>query len=320
VNYSKLKKITNSKNAVVEKKPSFTLPSFGAKNGTPLTKAAVKKATIKKQPSTKKAAAKVKKTVTKKPLFAKKAAVKVVKAKPVPKKTATKKPLFAKKADVKGSKAKAAPVSKKAKNITTTKSPALKVEFPKLGNVKAPELPGIPSLPELPSLSLPSVSSPVGIAGFAMGTLSPLFAFEAKVQAGVLVNIVDFLGVPFRVYPDEIRSATKKRVSSSKPVMYTYGLSPFSGEAKKVLDQYDVEIIELGAEWFLLGPGASEQRLALADNSPNLQTSLPHLFVNGESLGGLSTGGRDNAGILGLEKSGDLEKLLKKKVRAKNAK
>lgn len=160
---------------------------------------------------------------------------------------------------------------------------------------------------------LKDIPSPVGLAGTAMGTFAPLFALEAKIQAGVLTGVVDVLGAPFRVYPDEIREQIKKRISSKKPVLYTYALSPFSVEAKNVLENYDVEIIQLGAEWFLLGPGASEKRVALSENSPNEQTSLPHLFFKGESLGGLATGGRNNSGILGLLKSGELDKLLPKK-------
>jgi len=55
----------------------------------------------------------------------------------------------------------------------------------------------------------------------------------------------------------------------------------------------------------------------LSENSSNEQTSLPHLFYKGESLGGLSTGGRNNSGITGLLKSGDLNKLLPKKKAGK---
>eukprot|EP00588_Corethron_pennatum_P010599 CAMPEP_0194274406 /NCGR_PEP_ID=MMETSP0169-20130528/7485_1 /TAXON_ID=218684 /ORGANISM="Corethron pennatum, Strain L29A3" /LENGTH=331 /DNA_ID=CAMNT_0039017585 /DNA_START=266 /DNA_END=1261 /DNA_ORIENTATION=+ len=237
------------------------------------------------------------------------------------KKAATKK-----KPPAKNVKAKASPASKKNKDIIASNSPAIKVKLPKLGNVQAPDSTApeqraerrrrrrrrnlrriVPTLSELPG------SSPVSIAGLAMESLSPLFAIEAKIQAGVLVTVVDFLGAPLRVYPDEIRAETKRRVKSPKPVLYTYGLSPFSGEAKKILEDYDVEIIEVGPEWFLLGPGGSEKRIALSENSPDLQTSLPHFFIKGESLGGLSTGGRNNQGIVGLKRSGELEKLLKKK-------
>merc|ERR1712129_170351 len=86
---------------------------------------------------------------------------------------------------------------------------------------------------------------------------------------------------------------------------------------RKILEGYDVEVVEVGPEWFLLGPGGSEKRLALAENSPNVQTSLPHLFLKGESLGGLSTGGRNNEGIIGLQRKGELDKLFKKVVEKK---
>jgi len=174
--------------------------------------------------------------------------------------------------------------------------------------VKIPEL----KVPELSDLSI-EIPTAVGIAGTGMQLLKPLFTVEAKVQAGALVTVVDILGTPFRVYPDEIRAQAKKRVSSPKPILYTYTLSPFSQEAKKVLKPYDVEVVDVGPEWFLLGPEKSELRLALAENSEGYQTSLPHLFVKGESLGGLSTGGRNNAGILGLKSSGALDTLLKKR-------
>jgi len=156
------------------------------------------------------------------------------------------------------------------------------------------------------------LSGPVGAAGKAMGLLSGLFKLEAKIQAGVGVFAVDIIGAPFRVYPKEIREEVTKRVGGA-PILYTYGLSPFSGEAKSILESYNVEIEELGLEWFLLGPGGSEKRVALSELSPNGQTSLPHLFLRGESLGGLSTGGRDDAGIIGLKESGQLDKLFKKR-------
>merc|ERR1719469_621930 len=140
--------------------------------------------------------------------------------------------------------------------VTTTNKKELKKNVKKVAKVpdmKIPEIPNTLKLPELPSFSL-EIPSPVGIAGSGMQLLKPLFKAEAKLQAGVLVNVVDVLGAPFRVYPDEIRAATTKRISSTKPVLYTYGLSPFSGEAKNVLKDYDIEVIQVGPEWFLLGP------------------------------------------------------------------
>jgi len=154
---------------------------------------------------------------------------------------------------------------------------------------------------------------PIGVAGKAMGLLSPVFQFQAKVQAGILVFLVDIVGAPFRVYPKEIRQETTKRTQGGVPILYTYGLSPFSAAAKSILETYDVEVEELGPEWFVLGPGGAEKRIALSELTPNEQTSLPHLFLRGEHLGGLSTGGRNDAGIVGLQESGELDKLLKKK-------
>merc|ERR1712087_212285 len=167
----------------------------------------------------------------------------------------------------------------------------------------------------LPSLSVPSVDvpSPVGAAGVGMNALKPLFGLEARIQAGVAVFVTDVVGAPFRIDPKELRRDIKKKISNGKPVMYTYGLSPFSGEAKKLMENYDVEVVELGLEWFLLGAGGSETRVIMGENSENKQTSLPHLFANGESLGGLSTGGRNNEGIAGLVKSGAADKVLKRK-------
>jgi len=78
------------------------------------------------------------------------------------------------------------------------------------------------------------------------------------------------------------------------------------------LDGYDVEVIELGAEWFLMMPDASEKRVALGELTGS--TALPKLFVNKEYQGGFSTGGPSSGGIAGLEKSGELGRILKKKA------
>jgi len=277
----------NKKNVPAKEKTSFNFQSFGV--SSPNSKTIVKKNGAVKKP----------KTIVKKNGAVKKPVKASAKA--------------SSKADVKVSNFPSFGMTKP--KVTTTNKKELKKNVKKVAKVpdmKIPEIPNTLKLPELPSFSL-EIPSPVGIAGSGMQLLKPLFKAEAKLQAGVLVNVVDVLGAPFRVYPDEIRAATTKRISSTKPVLYTYGLSPFSGEAKNVLKDYDIEVIQVGPEWFLLGPEKSELRLALAENSEGYQTSLPHLFVKGESLGGLSTGGRNNAGILGLKNSGELEKLLKKR-------
>ena len=55
------------------------------------------------------------------------------------------------------------------------------------------------------------------------------------------------------------------------------------------------EAIELGPEWFLLGPKASAMRAELAATTG--QSSLPHCFVNGKSVGGLYSGNDIGEGL-----------------------
>ena len=64
------------------------------------------------------------------------------------------------------------------------------------------------------------------------------------------------------------------------------------------------EVKELGPEWFLLGPQASVKRAEL--EAMTGQSSLPHVFIGGEHVGGLATG----PGIATLDESGELDALL----------
>ncbi len=91
-------------------------------------------------------------------------------------------------------------------------------------------------------------------------------------------------------YEAEISSAMneiKDEVSAHDVVIYTYSLSPFCTEAKGVLDSIGVKYkeISLGAEWvpFLINEDGSRKRVALGEMTG--QTSLPHVFVSGESVG-----------------------------------
>merc|ERR1719258_728937 len=99
--------------------------------------------------------------------------------------------------------------------------------------------------------------------------------------------------------------------NSAPVVVYTYGLSPFSTECKAFLDGVGCkyEAIELGPEWFLLGPKASAMRAELAAETG--QSSLPHVFIKGKSAGGLYSGNDVGEGLAALQKSGELTKMLK---------
>lgn len=86
-----------------------------------------------------------------------------------------------------------------------------------------------------------------------------------------------------------------------------YGLSPFSTEALAFLDEAGCtyQKIELGPEWFLLGGLASAKRAELLERTG--QSSLPHVFIGGQSVGGLYSG---TPGLLELQKEGKLRPML----------
>ena len=61
---------------------------------------------------------------------------------------------------------------------------------------------------------------------------------------------------------------------------------------------------------FLLGPKASAMREELAATTG--QSSLPHVFIDGKSVGGLYSGNDEGEGLASLQKSGELTTMLKK--------
>jgi len=142
-----------------------------------------------------------------------------------------------------------------------------------------------------------SVNPVLKLAGKGMGLLSPVFAAEAKIQASLL-------GAVGKVDVAEVQ-AELDSLNTIPLVVYTYGLSPFSTEALSLLDQAGAkyEKRELGPEWFL-----RESVLRAELESRTGQSSLPHIFLKGESIGGLSTG---TPGLAALVESGELAARLK---------
>mmetsp|Transcript_36504 Transcript_36504/g.87590 ORF Transcript_36504/g.87590 Transcript_36504/m.87590 type:complete len:194 (-) Transcript_36504:96-677(-) len=144
----------------------------------------------------------------------------------------------------------------------------------------------------------------LGIASLGMGLIKPIFKAEAALQATVLS-----LG------SEDVREQARAQIetdrNSAKVVVYTYGLSPFSTECKAFLDGIGCkyEAIELGPEWFLLGPKASAMRAELAATTG--QSSLPHVFIQGKSVGGLYSANDVGEGLSALQKSGELATMLK---------
>ena len=115
----------------------------------------------------------------------------------------------------------------------------------------------------------------LGVASLGMGLIKPIFKAEAALQATVL-------SLGSEDVREEARAQIETDRNSAPVVVYTYGLSPFSTECKAFLDGVGCkyEAIELGPEWFLLGPKASAMRAELAAETG--QSSLPHVFIKGK--------------------------------------
>ena len=144
-----------------------------------------------------------------------------------------------------------------------------------------------------------SVNPIIRIAGKGMQLLSPIFVLENKIQGALL-------GAIGKVDRNEVREELEN-LKSDPCVIYTYKLSPFSTEAIAALEKAEAkyEVREVGLEWFLLGPRASVLRSELLDLTG--QSSMPHIFIGGNSIGGLSSG---TPGLAALVESGELEDLL----------
>merc|ERR1719436_1198629 len=102
----------------------------------------------------------------------------------------------------------------------------------------------------------------------------------------------------------EICALIEADAKSAPVVLYTYGLSPFSSEATRLLTEAGVDFkeIELAPEWFLMLGEPAAKRAELGEMTG--RTSMPHIFLNGESIGGLYDG---SPGLVPLIESGELQ-------------
>ncbi len=143
----------------------------------------------------------------------------------------------------------------------------------------------------------------LGIASSGMGLLKPAFAAEARWQADTLGD--EGARVAAAEQLDEA-------IASAPVVVYTYKLSPFSTEALALLDATGCEYknVELGLEWFLLDGVGSAIRATLLERHG--MSSLPHVFIGGESVGGLFSGNEAGVpGLVELKQRGELTGMLK---------
>jgi hypothetical protein len=90
-------------------------------------------------------------------------------------------------------------------------------------------------------------------------------------------------------------------------------LSPFCIEAKKLLDNLDIDYngIGLGSKWIpgLIGQGGSPKRAALLEMTG--QSYLPNIFIEGKSIGGLFSG---SPGLVPALEQGLLRKIVERAV------
>ncbi len=127
-----------------------------------------------------------------------------------------------------------------------------------------------------------------GISNIVLPLFRPLFTLLTPWQAGSL----DKETSQYQRNIERAQTQIEAEVESEPVVMYTYGLSPFSIEAKKLLDSLNVPYkeVSLGGEWLpgLIGEGGSQKRAALLEMTG--QSSLPNIFIGGKSIGGLFSG------------------------------
>ena len=185
-----------------------------------------------------------------------------------------------------------------------SESPVMMPKFLKELGLEKPDFGNLfqASAPPAAPIDVKEPNPAINLAGKAMPLLSPIFNAEAIVQA-----LVTNLGS----YDEEaIQADIASTIKSAPVVIYTYPLSPFSTEAVSILESTGCkfENIELGLEWFALGPKGSATRVEL--RKAYGQGSLPHVFIGGEWVGGLTTGGE--GGLAGLVERDELVPMLRK--------
>ncbi len=141
-------------------------------------------------------------------------------------------------------------------------------------------------------------------SAFVTPILKPIYSLEAPLQE----KVFGALGGPS---VEEVRAEIDATLKAPC-VIYSYPVSPFCTEAVALLESTGatVKVVEPGIEWFLLGPKGSATRAELGRMTG--QTSFPQIFIGGEHVGGLFTGGTQGGGIAGLAESGELQKMLLK--------
>jgi glutaredoxin len=135
----------------------------------------------------------------------------------------------------------------------------------------------------------------------------PIFSTLAPLQAG---SSSEDSGKYEQELGDAIAEIDSE-TQSHPVVVYTYKLSPFSFETTALLDNLDIDYkeISLGQEWLpgLLAPNGAIKRAALLEMTG--QSSLPHIFIGGQPIGGLFSG---EPGLVPALEQGTLVDMVRK--------
>lgn len=140
--------------------------------------------------------------------------------------------------------------------------------------------------------------------------INPVLRAASAVVTPVMKPIASqFAPLQAGSYDEKAVLAEIKKETKNSVVVYTYDLSPFCIEAVSFLESLGVKptVISLGAEWVPGFINRADKRNELLKMTG--QSSLPHVFVGGTSLGGLFSG---TPGLVPAYEDGSLLPLLKK--------
>ena len=141
--------------------------------------------------------------------------------------------------------------------------------------------------------------------------LDPIFRALISENAPLETYLRNMRGAP---KPAEVIEWVDETLKSPV-VIFTYAISPFCTEALKVLQSTGCKFstVELGKTWFMVGTKGQAIRAELVRRTK--QSSLPHVFIGGKSIGGIFTGGDEypftGEGLNKLVKEGTLMQTIR---------
>eukprot|EP00747_Dinoflagellata_sp_TGD_P187206 gnl/TRDRNA2_/TRDRNA2_44750_c0_seq1.p1 gnl/TRDRNA2_/TRDRNA2_44750_c0~~gnl/TRDRNA2_/TRDRNA2_44750_c0_seq1.p1 ORF type:complete len:258 (-),score=51.13 gnl/TRDRNA2_/TRDRNA2_44750_c0_seq1:276-1049(-) len=157
-----------------------------------------------------------------------------------------------------------------------------------------------------------SLKMPSPVLKLASAVVTPLLKGFYSAEAPLQAQATSVAAGGYEQVSKEARDEIDSTIKQNPCVIYSYNLSPFCSDAVALLQSTGAtcKVVEPALEWFLMGAKGSCIREELGKMTG--QTSFPHVFIGGESVGGLFSGGPKGDGIVGLAESGELQNMLKK--------